>query len=65
MLNYCLFIRTERKDTRCCDEHLENNDKIKCEEYLNIKKTDQLFEKAPLELLDICLSKIEKKTSIE
>jgi hypothetical protein len=47
--------------SRCCDVHLENNGEIKYEEYLNIKKTDQMqLEKAALELLDICLSKIEK-----
>jgi hypothetical protein len=49
-----------RKDSRCCDSHLETNGNIKYEDYLKIKKSDQLYERAPVELLDLCLSKIEK-----
>jgi hypothetical protein len=55
--NYGLLIR---KDSRCCDSHLETNGNIKYEDYLKIKKSDQLYERAPVELLDLCLSKIEK-----
>jgi hypothetical protein len=47
-----------RKDARCCDSHLDINGDIKYEEYLKIKKADHYYEKAPVDIIDMCLSNI-------
>jgi len=54
--NYGLLIR---KDSRCCISHLDINGDIKYEESEKITKANHLYEKAPVEIIDICLSKIE------
>jgi hypothetical protein len=55
--NYGILIQ---KDSRCCTTHFDNNGDLKYEEYLKIRKLAQLFDKAPIELLDICILKAER-----
>jgi hypothetical protein len=58
--NYGLFIS---KDSRCCASHLETNGDIKYDEYEKIKKAVQLYDKTPVDIIDICITKIEKLES--
>jgi hypothetical protein len=55
--NYGILIQ---KDSRCCITHFDCNGDLKYDEYLKIRKVAQLFDKAPIELLDICIIKVER-----
>jgi hypothetical protein len=58
--NYALFIQ---KDSRCCSKHFDDNGDLIYEDFFKMKKSLILFEKSPIELIDLCSAKTVKLTT--